>query len=282
MADIVVSDLGKERRLRIRDSSPLFATLDATRSQERNEWLANYLTRRIGVLFACILDSAYRLDTVLSNPSPAGVSVVEYPLLRQLLEYAYKLVDLVQMEIDIAEREKRSIEYWKADYWQFDKINPQHQAPETAKYFAKWKPVLEEWYHEITGRANIHVPTVRDIFNRTGDVESWWPRDRNGNAVNPAYMTGYSIYSAVEHGNLWAVQRYGMNDPSEIVLDHQGLDHTSSHVVSLIAGTLLQLSYGCLHQFVTAFTNSGTMSRLESLLAVIRESLPAEAINGEV
>ena len=139
MADAVVADWGDERRIRIHKESPYAETLDSARLPERDKWFKSYFGGRLGVLLASIVDSAYRLDLVLASPSPAGVSVVEYHILRPMLEYAYKLLNLVQVEIGVQDREQRAIEDWYSDCRQFRRISPIHQHLEHQRYFNKWE-----------------------------------------------------------------------------------------------------------------------------------------------
>ena len=92
MADAVVADWGEERRIRIHKESPFAETLDSARLPDRDLWFKSSFGGRLEVLLASIVDSAYRLDLVLAAPSPAGVSVVEYHILRPMLEYTYRLL----------------------------------------------------------------------------------------------------------------------------------------------------------------------------------------------
>ena len=270
MADIIVADWGEERKLRIRESSLCAETLDSTRLPERDEWFREYFFNRIVILLASIVDGAYRLDTVLATPSPVGVSVVKYQILRLMLEYLYKLSDLVQVEIQAGEREKRAIEHWSTDYRQFMRSAPKHQAVEHAKYFTKWRPELSTWYTELTGFAKIHEPTVRQIFDRTGGPEDWWPTDLSGKAVNPAYQLGYSLFSALEHGNLWALQRYAMDNSNVINLDRPGFDGTDGLRLQANAGACLQCAYALVKQFL-GWDIASIMNKLGSCLGLIQQ-----------
>ena len=271
MADIVISDWGEDRAVRIHRMSPFAETLDSPRSPKRDEWFKAYFGRRVGVLLACIVDCAYRMDVVLTAPSPAGVSVVEYHILRPMLEYTYRLFDLVQLEIGVRDREQRAIENWYSDYRQFSRVAQNNQPEGYGSYYAKWEPVLTAWYAELTGNPKIPDINVRNIFDRAGIPESWWPTDLGGKLVNPAYQSGYGLFSAVEHGNLWAVQGYSMHDPVGISLDRPGLDDQTLRKLASIAGTYLLCSYGSVSQFVGIGVNSSVMNKLESCLDVIRQ-----------
>lgn len=271
MADIVVADWGNERRLRVHENSQCAEVLDTVRSPERDEWFKGYFVNTLGILLAGIVDCAYRLDTVLAAPSPAGVSVVEYHIQRPMLEYTYRLFDLVQMEIDVSEREKRAIEHWFADYQQFKAFDPKHQTIEQSSYFDKLEPVLSDWYRQLTNRDKIKYLHPVDIFGRTEHDKKGWPTNLKGTPVNPAYLTGYSLFSAVGHGNLWAVQRYGMNDPSMLYLERNGLDDKTLLKIQAVAGTFLQLAYASVKQFVGLDVDASLMNRLGSHLALIQQ-----------
>lgn len=271
MADAVVADWGEERRLRIDKESPFAATLDRARLPDRDEWFKSYFGARLGVLLASIVDSAHRLDLVLAAPSPAGVSVVEYHILRPMLEYAYKLLNLVQVEIEVQDREQRAIEDWYSDYRQFRRISPTHQHVEHERYFTKWEPVLTQWYTELTGYRKIREVTSLEVFNQVGMPESGWPLELGGKRENPVYRSGYSIYSAIEHGNLWAVRRYGMNHPSDIPLERNGLDDMTVLHIQDAAGRLLQCSYAAFKQFAQMGSGGAVMNKLGQHLSVIWE-----------
>jgi len=271
MADAVVADWGEDRRFRIDKESPFAETLDSIRLPDRDAWFKSYFGSRLGVLLAIIVDSAYRLDLMLAAPSPAGVSIVEYHILRPMLEYAYKLLNLVQVEIVVKDREQRAIEDWYSDYRQFRRISLTHQHVEHQRYFTKWEPVLTQWYTELTGCSKIREVTSLEIFNRVGMPDSGWPLDAGGKRENPVYRTGYSVYSAVEHGNLWAVQRYGMNNPSDIPLERNGLDDMTLLHIQDAAGRLLQTSYASFKQFAQLGAGGTVMTELEQHLAVIWE-----------
>ena len=178
MADAVLADLGEERRLRIDKESPFAKALDSIRLPERDKWFKSYLCGRLSVLLASIVDSAYRLDLVLAAPSPAGVSVVEYHILRPMLEYTYKLLNLVQVEIEVRDREQRAIEDWYSDYQQFRRIPPTFQHMELEQYFTKWRPILTQWYKELTDNSKIRDVKILDIFNQVGMPDSGWPQNR--------------------------------------------------------------------------------------------------------
>ena len=273
MADAVVADWGEERRLRIDKESPFAKTLDSIRLPDRGEWFKGYFCGRLGVLLASIVDSAYRLDLVLGAPSPAGVSVVEYHILRPMLEYAYKLLNLVQVEIGVQDRERRAIEDWYSDYRQFRRISPTHQHVEHERYFTRWEPVLTQWYTELTACSKIREVTSLEIFNQVGMPDSGWPLDLPGKRENPVYRSGYSVYSAVEHGNLWAVRRYGMNLPSDIPLERNGLDDMALLHIQDVAGSLLQSSYASFKQFAQLGAGGAVMNKLGQHLAVIWEMM---------
>ena len=269
MADVVVADWGDDRELQVRDGSPFSEVLESARSPERNEWFRIYFDNRLRILLTSIVDSAYRLDSVLSSPSPAGVSVVEYNILRPMLEYHYRLFSLVQWEIEVADREQRAIEEWNADYKQFRRVAQIFQAEEQKKYFAKWEPILKVWYAELTGSDNIRELNVRSIFDRAGIPELGWPTDAGNNPINPLYQSGYSLFSAVEHGHLWAIQHLGMNDPNMVTLARPGLDDATILKLQAVGGTFLQYAYESAKQFTTGVLDVGLMNRLGSYLSTI-------------
>lgn len=186
-----------------------------------------------------------------------------------MLEYQYRLFSLVQWEIEVSDREQRAIEEWNADYKQFSRVAQIFQAGEQKRYFAKWEPVLKAWYAELTGSEKIRGPSVRDIFDRAGIPEPDWPTDAGNNPINPLYQSGYSVFSAVEHGHLWAIQRLGMNDADAVPLDRPGLDDATILKLQAVGGTLLQSAYGSTKQFASGFLDSGLMNKLGSYLSDI-------------
>ena len=276
MAALIVDDWGEDRKLRIHEGSAFAEALASPRLPRRSEWFNSYLGARIGVLLAGVVDGAYRLDTVLAAPSPAGVSVVEYHILRGMLEYTYRLFHLVQLEITVKDREKRAIEDWHSGYLQFRRISSQNQPAGFESKFVEWEPVLTAWYAELTGSSKIRTPTVRAIFDEAGMPESWWPTDRSGNAINPVYQSGYSLFSAVEHGNLWAVQSFGMGDPKAIEVDRPGLDDAASIKIQELASRWLLATYAATTQFFSPGVPASMMNKLEECRERIRGQISPE------
>ena len=248
-------------------------TLDSPRTVERDLWFKGYFPERLRLLLASIVDSAYRLDIVLSAPSPAGVSVVEYNILRPMLEYTYKLFNLVQVEIGIHDREQRAIEDWYSDRKQLSRISTEHQRPEDREYFTKWEPILTHWYAELTGAQQIREVTLVRVMNRFGKPDDGWDCELGNRSENPAYRSGYSIYSAIEHCNLWAVRRYAMNDSQNTPLNRNGLDDKTLLQIQDIAGTLLQCSYASFTQFAHIGAGGAMMNKLGQHLVAIRSML---------
>lgn len=275
MADIVVADLGDDRRLEIQDGSAFAEVLGSQRTRERDAWFRGYFGNRIVALLASIIDSAYRLDTVLATPSPAGISVVEYNILRPMYEYEYKLFRLVKLENKVSDREQFAIEDWKVDYRQFQKVASEIQVGEQMRQFEKWEAILNAWYKELTCSERIREPSVRDIFDEIVEPESWWPKDRGDNPINPVYLSAYSVLSAVEHANLWAMQKLTMSDPSATSTRGAVLDDATSLSLQAAAGTILQLAYGSIKQFADGRLDASMMNRLGAYLSTI-ERMKAE------
>ena len=275
MADIVVADWGEDRRLRIQDGSQFAEALDGQRTPERDEWFRSYFGNRISALLASIVDSAYRLDAVLATPSPAGISVVEYNILRPMYEYDYKLFRLVKVENKVSDREQFAIEDWKVDYSQIRKVPPEFKADEQMRQFEKWEPILSAWYKELTSSEKIREPSVRQIFDEITEPESYWRKDKGDNPINPVYQSAYSLFSAVGHANLWALQKLAMSDPSASSPKGAGLDDATSLTLQAVAGTILQLSYGAFKQFTDGRLDASLMNRLRDCLRTI-ERMKAE------
>lgn len=270
MTDIVIADWGDDRKLQIRDGSPLADVLGSQRTPQRNEWFGAYFKNAVSALMACIVDSAYRLDTILTMPSPAGVSVVEYNILRPMLEYEYRLFRLIDFYLTVCDREQHAIEEWNAGYKQYLIVASEYQTAEQTRQFERWEPLLRTWYEELTGSENIRYLKPRHVFHWFDDEEYCWPRDRKDNPVNPVYQGAYSAFSAVEHGNLWALQKLAMNNPSALTNRGTGLDDATVFALQIVAGTILQFSYGFFKQFAGGMLDIRLMNTLETCLDAIR------------
>ena len=125
--------------------------------------------------------------------------------------------------------------------------------------------------HRADWPRKIREVSSLDIFNQVGMPESGWPTDLGCKPENPVYRSGYSIFSAIEHGNLWAVRRYGMNQPSNIPLERSGLDDRTLLHIQDAAGRLLQCSYASLKQYAQMGAGGTIMNQLGQHLAVIQE-----------
>ncbi len=266
MADIVVSDWGDNRRLQIREDSPFSEILGIQRKSGRDEWFRGYFGSRIAALLSGIVDFAYGLDAAISRPSIAGISVVEYSILRPMLEYNYRLFWLVQLEIGVHEREKRLIEDWNSDYVEFQKLGPEMQMDEGKTQFEKWNPLLKDWYEELTGREEVHKVSAFEIFNAIAPTESWWPEDKSGHQANPVYELAYRAFSGIEHGNLYAIQKLAMSDDNFIRTRGEGLDDVTLLTLQTMAGWNLQSGYASVQQFLRGSSDSRLMNRLQEYL----------------
>ena len=270
--DIVIEAL-KERGLELKARSRFSEELSQVEQEERRRWLREYVTQNIWALLNGILDQVYKLGTCLYSINPSPVSVAEFILLRSILEHTYKLSYLTVLDVGADERIKRALE---CAYERLPSRLRSNSVPHRRAF-------LEEWYKETTGKQMPKQPIrARDLFdNLGGSNEEWqrtareWPADRGGKSVNPAYQSGYSIWSAITHGNAWAIAHFGMTkDDSED--EHPrwipGLDPDTIHNCEELAVRLLQHSFEFSVQLMDyRGLDVGVMNRLEEVIARIQD-----------
>ena len=273
MCDIVIATLNKEG-LERREGSPFTRELDEIQSQERREWLGDYVWQRTYLLLHGAIDQAYQLDACINNPNPALVSVTQYILLRSIQEYTTRLAYLVDLKIEPTERIRRAIELYHADLFAYENLpsNLRVHPGQNRETF------LSAWYEEITcgKKLNRRYP-VRSIFDDLGSPEEeGWPTDNGGKPINPTYQKGYQIWSAVTHGHLWAIRHYGLTKVGKIGEQTMWLPGGAATRTILswqeIAGRLLQYAFGFAVQFLHPSLDTSTMDELEHQIALIQQS----------
>ena len=276
--DIVIEAL-KERGLEPQAGSRFSEELSQVEPEERRRWLREYVTQNTWSLLNGILDQVYKLGYCIYSINPSPVSVAEFILLRSIIEYSYKLSYLTVLDVDADERIKRAIECAHEDLIAYERL-PSRLRANSAQHR---RPFLEEWYKEITGKQKPKQRLrARDLFDDLGGSnEEWqrisgeWPADRGGKSVNPAYQSGYAIWSAITHGNAWAIAQFGLTKDGNDD-DHPrwfpGLNPDTIHNCEELAVRLLQHSFGFSVQLMDhRGLDTGAMNRLEEVIARIRE-----------
>lgn len=276
--DIVIEAL-KERGLEPQAGSRFSEELSHVEPEERRRWLLEYVTQNTWSLLNGILDQVYKLGSCIYSINPSPVSVAEFILLRSIIEYSYKLSYLTVLDVDADERIKRAIECAHEDLVAYERL-PSRLRSNSAQHR---RPFLEEWYKEITGKQKPKHPLrARDLFDDLGGSnEEWqriageWPADRGGKAVNPAYQSGYAIWSAITHGNAWAIAHFGLTKDGSDDDDPRwfpGLNPDTIHNCEELAVRLLQHAFGFSVQLMNhRGLDAGAMNRLEEVIARIRE-----------
>lgn len=140
--------------------------------------------------------------------------------------------------------------------------------------------LAKEWYCELTGGEEKLQPVrALKIFKEFAGEQSneWgkhdWVEDGRGSLVPFAYSKGYGIYSAVAHGNSWAIRYYGSTKISSEdgkTVARPGLDAKTVCNLQVLAGKQLQLSFGFAVQFMRGTIPAGAMNRMEALIVSIQ------------
>ena len=210
ICDIVVDSLN-ERGLRTQQNSRFSRELSAITLSDRRDWLTKYVEQRTFLLLQGILDLAYQVNVCLHSHSPALVSVSEYILHRSMLEYAQRLIFLIDQDINLNERVKRAIRLYNED------IKAWNRLPGDLRRDAKHGALdtfLVDWYKDVNDgiALNLKRPLkVDEIFKATGNVEvKKWASIGGYEPENPVYKKGYAFWSAIDHGMTWAIRHYGL------------------------------------------------------------------------
>jgi len=94
-----------------------------------------------------------------------------------------------------------------------------------------------------------------------------------------AYSKGYRIYSAVAHGNSWAIWHCGVtktrNNDGETVA-RPGLDAKTMYNMHVLAGRQLVLSLGFAIQFMRGWAPTRARNKVEALIASIHNARRSE------
>ena len=210
ICDIVVDSLNG-RGLKTQQNSRFSRELSAITLSGRRDWLTKYVEQRTFLLLQGILDLAYQVNVCLHSHSPALVSVSEYILHRSMLEYAYRLIFLIDQDIKLNERVKRAIRLYNED------IKAWNRLPSDLKGNAEEGALdtfLVDWYKDVNDGIDL-IPKkpikVEEIFKQTGYVEvKGWGSIGGYEPENPVYKKGYAFWSAIDHGNTWAIRNFGL------------------------------------------------------------------------
>ena len=197
-----------------------------------------------------------------------------------MLEYSSKLTYLTDPHT--SERISRTLKCFYADIQEFRKLPKDLTSPDGRMLVEEQAKLATDWYRELTGgEGNIKPVSALEIFEELAGEKSdaWgkldWVEDGRGSLVPFSYSKGYRIYSAVAHGNTWAIQHYGVtkirsDDGKTVAMP--GLDAKTVYSLQVLAGRLLVSSLGFAIQFMRGLAPSGAMNKLEALIASIQNA----------
>jgi len=280
MINVVLRQLDEEK-LELSEDSFFAEELRKIPKTKRRELIQTYLCDKTFLLLQGIIDQVHSLNSMLSVPSPAVVEISPYILARTMLEYSSKLAYLT--DPNTSERIPRTLRCLYADIQEFRKL-PEDLVSPTGRMLAEDRfKVATEWYRELTGgEGKIRAVRVLEIFEELAGEKSDvlekfnWVEDGKGSLVPLTYSKGYRIFSAVAHGNSWAVQHYGvtkfLNDAGEII-ERPGLDSKTVNQLQVLAGGHLIYSLGFATQFIPGHLPHRAMNELEELNTSIRDAL---------
>ena len=283
MINVVLRQLNEEK-LELREDSFFAEELRNIPVSKRRDLIRTYLCDKTFLLLQGIIDQVHSLNSILSVPSPAAVEVSPFILARTMLEYLSKLTYLT--DPNISERIPRTLRCLYADIQEFRKL-PKDLASPTGRMLAEDRCKLAiEWYRELTdGKEKIRAVRVLEILEELAGEKPdvWgnnnWVEDGRGSLVPLTYSKGYRIYSAVAHGNSWAIQHYGVtkipNDDGDII-ERPGLDAKTVYQLQVLAGSYLIFSLGLATQFMRGHLPLRAMNELEALNASMRSELMDE------
>ena len=283
MINIVLLYLNEEK-LELREDSFFAEELRGIPVPERRDLIRTYLCDNTFLLLQGILDQVQSLNSILSVRTPAVVAVSPFILIRTMLEYSNKLTYLTDPHT--SERIPRTLKCLYADIQEFRKLPKDLTSPAGRMSVEDRANLATEWYCELTGgEGKLRPVSALEIFEELAGEQSdeWgeldWVEDGRGSLVPFAYSKGYRIYSAVAHGNLWAIQHYGATkirnvDGETVWLP--GLDAKTVYRLQELAGRQLEFSLGFAVQFMRGHLPSGTMNKLETLIASIQNALISE------
>ena len=274
MCDIILDDL-RDKGLEVTQGSYLANLLATVRSSKRRDWLKSYLSDSVYFLLHGILDQVYSLDAILAARNRATVSISGLVILRTSLEYGFKLAYLTTPDINDDERISRTIRLYYTDlYWH--RRLPSHLMGDSAQHIEQ---LIQEWYKELNGgQALKRTISARSIFDSIGDPEDEavpWPKNKEGDFVNPVYSVGYHMGSTIIHGNLWAIKHHGVTKIGKVgekTIVTPGLDAEGTRLLRLYGARLLQLSFGFATQFTYGFLRSDVMNTLNGHIESLEQS----------
>ena len=283
MIDIVLDYLNEEE-LELREDSFFAEELRDIPKPKRRDLIRTYLCDNTFLLLQGIIDQVHSLNSMLSVRTPAVVAITPFILMRTMLEYSSKLTYLTDPHT--SERIPRTLKCLYADIQQFRKLPKDLTSPAGRMFVDDQADLATEWYCELTdGEEKLRPVSALEIFEKLAGEQSdeWgkhdWVEDGRGSLVPFTYSKAYRIYSAVAHGNSWAIQHYGMtkihSDDGETVT-RPGLDAKTVYNLQVLAGKELVLSLGFTIQFMRGHLPSGTMNKLETLIASIQNALMNE------
>lgn len=292
MTDIVLNYLNEEK-LEVRENSFFGEELKDILIPKRRDLFRTYLCDSTFLLLQGVIDQVHSLDSTLRVRTPAVFAISPFILMRTLLEYSAKLTYLTDPHSN--ERIQRTLKCLFADIQEFRKLPQDLTSPAGRKRADDQADLATEWYSELTGgKEKLRPVSALEIFEElAGDPsDEWeqhdWVEDGRGHLVPFSYSKGYRIYSAIAHGNSWAVQHYGVtkihSDVGETVT-LPGLDAKTVHNLQILAGRQLVSSLGFAVQFMRGTIPAGAMNKMEALIALILRApmneMDASSIYGE-
>ena len=236
------------------------------------------------VLLQSVISQVHSLNATLNAHSPTVFSVSPYVLTRSLLEHAYKLAYLTDPHNE--ERLQRTLKLLYSDIKQYLILPKDLTSPAGRELAENQAKLAERWYCDLTGgKEKMRSVTAMEIFKAVGEETNEEKgnedliTDGRGNLVPSVYSKGYRIYSAVSHGNLWAIQHYGVtkirrDDGATMALP--GLNTRSVYRLQEVAGGLLMFSLGFAVQFMRGYPPAGIMNELVAQIALIQMALLKE------
>ena len=277
----IVLDYLNEENMELREDSFFAEELLDIPIPKRRDLIRSYLSDSTFLLLHGIIDQVHSLNSMLSVPTPAVVATSPFILIRTMHEYSNKLTYLTDPHT--SERIPRTLKCLYADIQEFRKLPRDHTSPTGRMFVEDRANLATEWYCELEGgEGKLRPVSALEIFEEVAGEQSDeggkldWVEDGRGSLVPFAYSS-YRIFSAVAHGNSWAVQHYGVTkirgDDGETVA-MPGLDARTVYNLQVLAGRQLVSSLGIAIQFMHGLGLAPTrvMNELEALIASIQNA----------
>lgn len=276
----IALDYLNEEELELSDNSFFAAELQDIPTLKRGGLIQTYLCDNTVLLLQGIIDQVHSLNSVLRLRTPAVFAISPFVLIRTMLEYSSKLAYLTDPHT--SERIPRTLKCLYADILQFKKLPKDLTSHEGRRLAEDRANFARKWYSELTGgKEKLRPVSALEIFEELAGEKSddWgkhdWVEDGRG-ALRPfAYSKGYGIYSAVAHGNSWAIRHYGstkISGEDGETIARPGLDAKTVYDLQILAGKQLVLSLGFAVQFMRGTIPAGAMNKMEALITSIQNA----------